>query len=246
MGFAEPCFRRHRRGLCRQALQSAVPAHGAASSWSALKEQGWQRLDVPERFAPFAEGGFPTPSGKCEFYSETARGAGLDPLPTYTPPREIGADARPSWRDAIRSRSSRRRARNFLNSSFANLPLFLDAEKEPHARHPSRRRARRAASATATGCACSTTAGPCARARVTDKARPGGVVAPSVWWKKLSPDGTNANDVTSQRLADMGRGDVLRRASGSGAGAGAGRRGPGACGQRDLHRGAMNPRAARA
>ncbi len=43
-----------------------------------------------------------------------------------------------------------------------------------------------------------------ARARVTEKARPGCVVAVSLWWHKLSPDGTNANQVTSQRLADMG------------------------------------------
>ena len=30
------------------------------------------------------------------------------------------------------------------------------------------------------------------------------VVAVSLWWRKLTPDGTNANQVTSQRLADMG------------------------------------------
>jgi anaerobic selenocysteine-containing dehydrogenase len=42
------------------------------------------------------------------------------------------------------------------------------------------------------------------KAAVSDRARPGVVVAPSVWWKKLSPDGRNANDVTSQALADMG------------------------------------------
>ena len=29
-------------------------------------------------------------------------------------------------------------------------------------------------------------------------------MAPSVWWRKLAPDGRNANDVTSQALADMG------------------------------------------
>ena len=30
-------------------------------------------------------------------------------------------------------------------------------------------------------------------------------VAPSIWWKKLSPDGANANAVTSQALTDLGR-----------------------------------------
>jgi anaerobic selenocysteine-containing dehydrogenase len=42
------------------------------------------------------------------------------------------------------------------------------------------------------------------KARVTDKARRGVVVALSIWWKKLSGDGRNANDVTSQGLTDLG------------------------------------------
>ena len=42
------------------------------------------------------------------------------------------------------------------------------------------------------------------KARVSEKARPGVVVALSVWWKKLTSDGCNANDVTSQGLTDLG------------------------------------------
>jgi anaerobic selenocysteine-containing dehydrogenase len=42
------------------------------------------------------------------------------------------------------------------------------------------------------------------KARVTEKARPGVVVALSIWWKKLTSDGCNANDVTSQALTDLG------------------------------------------
>ena len=42
------------------------------------------------------------------------------------------------------------------------------------------------------------------KARVSEKARPGVVVALSVWWKKLTHDGCNANDVTSQGLTDLG------------------------------------------
>jgi anaerobic selenocysteine-containing dehydrogenase len=44
------------------------------------------------------------------------------------------------------------------------------------------------------------------RARVTDRARPGVVVALSVWWKKLARDRKNANELTtSDALTDMGR-----------------------------------------
>jgi len=41
---------------------------------------------------------------------------------------------------------------------------------------------------------------------VNAKPRRGVVVAPSVWWTKFSPDGRNANQVTSQRTSDLGGG----------------------------------------
>ena len=47
--------------------------------------------ELPEEdgfMTPFADGGFGTPSGKCEFYSETLAKRGLDPLPNYVPPHE--------------------------------------------------------------------------------------------------------------------------------------------------------------
>jgi len=43
------------------------------------------------------------------------------------------------------------------------------------------------------------------KARITEKARPGVVVALSVWWKKLARDGKNANELTNQVLTDIGR-----------------------------------------
>ena len=49
--------------------------------------------NIPETFAPFADGVFPTPSGKCELYSERMKADGFDPLPTYTPPARGPADA---------------------------------------------------------------------------------------------------------------------------------------------------------
>src|SRR5262249_19643945 len=52
-----------------------------------LKERGWMRLDSPQPFAPFADG-FPSPSGKLEFFSARMAAAGLDPLAGYTPPYE--------------------------------------------------------------------------------------------------------------------------------------------------------------
>ena len=43
------------------------------------------------------------------------------------------------------------------------------------------------------------------RAEVGERARPGVVNGLGVWWRKLGPDGTNVNELTSQRLTDIGR-----------------------------------------
>ena len=39
---------------------------------------------------------------------------------------------------------------------------------------------------------------------VSDRTRPGVVVAPSIWWRKLAADGKNANELTHQHLTDLG------------------------------------------
>jgi len=43
------------------------------------------RLAVPDPFVPFAEGGFPTPSGKSELVSAKLGAEGHDPVAGYVP-----------------------------------------------------------------------------------------------------------------------------------------------------------------
>jgi anaerobic selenocysteine-containing dehydrogenase len=194
MGFDEPCFRDSDEDICRTALKGV--------DWGGLKASGWQRLEVPERFAPFALGGFPTPSGKCEFHSEWLEKQGLDPLPFYNPPAEVSNGASGPYPLAFLSPP----ARNFLNSSFANLVRFREIEGEPHLdMHPADAQARGIADGDKVR-VYNDRGSYTLRARVNGKARPGVVVAPSVWWKKHSPDGRNANNLTSQRTADLGGG----------------------------------------
>ena len=71
MGFDEAAFRESDDELAEQAFARVGPT--ANYDWSRLKTAGWERLDLPTRYAPFAAGGFPTPSGKCEFYAEALR-----------------------------------------------------------------------------------------------------------------------------------------------------------------------------
>src|SRR3954451_22425364 len=122
MGFDEPCFRESDEEICRTALASTSPRMRGVE-WDRVKETGWQRLEVPERFAPFASGGFPTPSGKCEFYSEWLDKQGIDPVPFYNPPAEVGDEAL-ARRFPLAFLSPP--ARHFLNSTFANLARFRE------------------------------------------------------------------------------------------------------------------------
>jgi len=203
MGFTEPCFGDTDDDIARQALLYDHP-RAAGITWDELKSRGFQRLAVPEAYAPFAAGGFPTPSGKCELYSETLARQGHDPLPTFVPPRE-SVRSNPELAQRYPLAFISPPARNFLNSSFANLPGFVAEEKAPRLEiHAEDARAR--AIETGERVRIFNDRGSfTAVARVGERARTGVVVAPSIWWKKLSPDGANANAVTGQGLTDLGR-----------------------------------------
>lgn len=204
MGFTDACFRDSDDALARQAFRAADP-RAIGVDWDALKSAGFRRLDVPRPYAPFAQGNFPTPSGKCEFWSDTEAARGGDPLPDYLPPRESAAsntDLAARYPLGFISPP----ARNFLNSSFANLPEFVAEEKTPHLDiHPDDANPRGIATGDSVR-VFNDRGSLLVTARVTTRARPGVVVAPSIWWRKLAPGGENANAVTSQALTDLGRG----------------------------------------
>jgi anaerobic selenocysteine-containing dehydrogenase len=204
MNFVDECLYDSDEDLCRQTLALAGP-RARGIEWDTLKEKGWQRLDVPERFAPFARGGFATPSGKCEFYSETAKNMGMDPLPTYIPPRE-SAQSNPELARRYPLAAISPPNRHFLNSSFANMPFAIAEAKEPSLDiHPLDAAARSIRDGDQVRI-FNDRGSLAAKARVSDKTREGVVVALSVWWRKLAGDGRNANEVTSQALTDIGRG----------------------------------------
>jgi len=206
MGFDEPCFRDSDEAIAAAAFRPEGTTAGI--DWARLKQKGWQRLDLPAPYAPFAEGNFPTPSGKCELYSETLRTMGLNPLPDYVPPYESPIDGSAhAARYPLAMISPP--ARNFLNSTFVNVTSLREIEAEPSLEmHPED--------------AATRGIGPGDRVRVfndrgnldlavrvTERARPGVVVALSIWWKKLARDGKNANELTHQRLTDIGRGPAF-------------------------------------
>jgi anaerobic selenocysteine-containing dehydrogenase len=207
LGFTEPALFDSDETIAAAAFDLR-DARAASLDPARLAARGWARLELPRPFAPFAEGSFRTPSGKCEFHSSLLAAAGLDPLPAWHPPHESPvSNPRLAARYPLAMISPP--ARNFLNSSFANLPRFLAQEDGPRLEiHPEDAAERAIADGTRLRIFNDRGAFH-ARAEVTDRVRRGVVVAPSVWWRKLSGDGQNANAVTSGALTDMGGGAVF-------------------------------------
>lgn len=195
MGFTEPCFQEDDLTLCRTAFGEGV-------DFSALMEQGFVALPVPE--APFADGQFPTPSGRCEFFSQRLADQGKDGLPEYLPNYET-----PSAGDPYPLSMISPPARNFLNSSFVNVDSLRALEGQPlleihpadaDARHIRHKQWVRVFNARGSHVCV---------AAVTERARPGVVNGLGIWWRKSGVDGTNVNELTSQQLTDLGGGAVF-------------------------------------
>ncbi len=204
LGFNEDCFKDADEEIARQALDVAHPAL-AGITLERLRERGWLRLNVPETYAPFAEGKFPTASGKCELFSEALAAQNLPPVPEFIPPHESRASA-PALAARYPLALISPAAHAFLNSSFANLPKQLRQEKRPFIEINPHDAAARGIN-DGDRVRAFNERGACELAAVvTTRARAGVVVSPSVWWNKLSPDGVNINQLTSQGLTDMGGG----------------------------------------
>lgn len=199
MGLDEPALYHSDEEVARAALRWDDPS--LDSDWDTLKREGWLKLKLPD--APFANGRFRTPSGKCEFYSARLEQMGLDPVPDYLPPFE-SAETAPELAARYPLAMISPPARHFLNSTFVNVESLRSTEGQPHLdMHPADAASRGIADGDLVRI-FNDRGSMQAVARVTDRARAGLVVGLSIWWKKLSPDGRNANEVTSQALTDLG------------------------------------------
>ncbi len=189
MGFDEPCFADSDEVLARCALNSQV-------NFDALRERGWIKLDVPE--APFADGGFATPNGKCIIDSPRYG------IPDYVPNYESVQSA-PELAKRYPLAMISPPARNFLNSTFVNVKSLRDIESEPVLEiHELDARSRGIASGQQVRVFNDRGSTQC-KAVLSPRARPGVVNGLGIWWRKLGVDGTNVNEVTHQHLTDIGR-----------------------------------------
>jgi anaerobic selenocysteine-containing dehydrogenase len=183
MGLTDPCFSDTDEELAAQAFTADI-------DMVLLREQGWLPLPIPD--APFAEGGFRTPNGR-------AQAAGADYVPNYE-----SAQSSPALAARYPLAMISPPARNFLNSSFVNVKSLRDIEGEPLIEMHADDAASRGLADGAMVSAFNDRGRYVARLKVSKRARPGVVNGLGIWWRKLGAQGTNVNEVTHQRLTDMG------------------------------------------
>ncbi len=190
MGFTEPCFADDDETLVRGAYKPEVVP------FELLQRQGWAPLPVPD--APFADGGFPTPSGKVLV---DAPGLGV---PDHVPNHESAATT-PALAARYPLAMISPPARHFLNSTFVNVKSLRSIEGEPLVELHPQDAAPRGIADGDTVVVFNDRGRHVCRAALNARARPGVVNGLGVWWRKFGRNGTNVNELTHQRLTDIGR-----------------------------------------
>lgn len=181
--------------LVRAALGSGHP-YLRGVTWERLCADGWAPLALDREGVRFADGGFPTPSGRCRLVQPHLAELGLDPVPGYAPPPDDGAHPLVM----VSAKSSL----HFLNSSYSMLPRHARRAGPPRLEiDPADAGARGIENGDTVRVANGRGALELV-ARVGDGVRPGVVAIPHGYWTSLS--GGSANDLTSDGLADLGGG----------------------------------------
>jgi anaerobic selenocysteine-containing dehydrogenase len=200
-----PCLYDSDEGIARQILATGHPSL-AGITLETLKERGWMRLNYPDPFAPFAHG-FPTPSGKLEFFSERMLHAGLEPLAGYTPAYETAERETPLAREyplALIAAADH----YFINSIFANVPAQLKRTGPPTIRiHPEDAAPRRIEAGDSVR-VFNDRGSFVAVAEITDHVRKGVVGSTKGRWPRHVAGGATVNATVDDRHSDMGAGAV--------------------------------------
>jgi anaerobic selenocysteine-containing dehydrogenase len=206
MGFEDECFREPVDAMIEAALASGAPQL-AGITRERLENDPHVRLNLhgdgdSEPWLPFANG-FPTPSGRARLYDKDLISHGMDPVASFTPPEE-SRHSPAGERYPLELLA--RKADNFLNSTFVNLPTVQKMEPHHDELEIAREDATRRGIADGDRVRVFNDRGEIfLRARV-DGAVQAGVVGARLGWAKLSDRGLNINVLTSARLTDLGGG----------------------------------------
>lgn len=180
--------------IARELLRSEHPFLEGIT-FEELREKRSLRLKLPDPLRPYAHGAHHA-DGKIAF----------DP-----PPAVVAFEEQPSEAYPLRLISPP--GSHVLNTSMGNIePLLKLAGGEPkmllHPRDAERFGVQHGVRHRVTSAQGSIVR----RIEVTDAAREGVLIAVGQWWPKLAPDGKSLNDLTSERLTDLGGGSTFGNA----------------------------------
>ena len=198
MGYTEPELFESDESLLQSAMKNV--------DMDRLKRDAFVRLDLPEDFRPYRDGGFATPSGRAELWSGQAKALGGDGPPTYHAANEgAGGDPALVARFPLVLLTPKQHHR-FLNTSYSHLPKHGPLEGAPFLELD-------AADAAARGIANgdqvvvrNDRGTLCLEARVSGRLRPGVVAVPFGWWADQHGERATANALTSDTDTDWGGG----------------------------------------
>lgn len=198
MGFTEPAL----FDDDITALRAALPTIDIET----LRADGVVRVPYPEDGRPFAEGAFPTPSGKVELRCDQLVALGQPALPTYAEPSEAAFRGRFPYALLTPKQHTR-----FLNSSYSQLPKHGPLEGGPFLELCEKDAADLGLAQGAQARVWNDRGAMVAPVRITERLRPGVVVVPWGWWAADhvgdgNTGGQVANSLTNDTLTDWGGG----------------------------------------
>lgn len=169
-----------------------------------LRRDGWMRVPFPETGTPWANGGFPTESGRVEFASARLERMGQPRLPTFVAPRE-GPTGPNADRFPLQLMTPKHHTR-FLNSGYSHLPKHGPAEGGPFVELDAADAAARGLADGDTARVFNERASLEVPVKISARLRPGLAAIPWGWWRDHHPDGKVANSLTNDTLTEWGGG----------------------------------------
>jgi anaerobic selenocysteine-containing dehydrogenase len=191
MGQADECLYWSSKEMVDELLQSSNPRLAGITAERLMREKS-VRLNLPERFLPYSEGSN-FPDRKIRF-SPAPRQLEFEVQPTNDFPLRLISPPGPF----------------ILNTSMGNVPSVIKlAGGEPQVIvNPTD--AEPLGIADGDHIVVTSDVGSIVRkAIVSEDTLPGVVVALGQWWPKLSPDKKGLNEITSERLTDLGGGSTF-------------------------------------
>lgn len=222
MGFEDAFFHRTDAQIMADSMLWDSPALEGINL-EMLRTTGYVRLNMPspEAYAPHAEGGFPTPSGKVELKASMAAGGNfvlpvfrqgsnehqdggpVDALPTYRPRNESKIST-PDLAKKFPLSMMSPKGHAFLNSNYGNGKRQLAHQGEQFVMIHPQDASPRGISHNTLVHVRNERGSFKARARITEETIPGVVVAPLGYWACKSEGGATPAALNPTAFADLG------------------------------------------